>query len=354
MSKIWIITKNYLKLIFRTKAMLIITILGTLLVVAAVSSAFRTLLDKAEQETDFSVGYEMQDDSKYKIVESAWTEGLAKENITVKNFSKADPEKIVKDGEADVFVVFGKDGYRIVGSDKKEMDTRIVQYVLYNMDMMMNGSVNQFAFPERSLPTEPRSTSENYYSIVEIEYFMSICSIFLCMIYYTERKNNILTRFRTGSAGSPTRYFGKLFSCVLTSWLVQVLIMVGLVSLLFDVQFGKPMVSIGILLLATVAYASFGMVFFELFENSAVSIGLMFTALWFAGYLGGSFESYMYSSFSENIKRLSPTYYVNRSLVELSVKGSSDYLLPCVGVMLLMIVVCVSLGLIITAKKKEV
>ncbi|MBO4927289.1 MAG: ABC transporter permease [Clostridiales bacterium] len=353
MNRIWIITKNNLKLIFRNRSMLILTVLGTLLVIACVANAFHSLLDNAERDEGFTVGYEMQEGSKYAPAEPFWIEGMRNENITVVTFKDADPEKIIKENDIDVFVLFGKDSYQLTGNKKSELDTRIVQYVLYNMDMSMNGAVGKMNLPARSLPTEKIAGAENYYGLVEIVYFMSICSIFLVLIYRTERKSNIWLRFRISSCGSTGWYLGKYISCVLTAWVIQIGLILAMVLLLFDVHLGRPLVSIGVLMLAAMAYAAYGIIFLAIFENSAASIALMFMTLWFAGLFGGSFETYMYSSYPETLRKLSPTYYVNRTLVELSVNGSSDYLLPCVGILTLMIVVLVPVGMLITAKKEE-
>ena len=81
---------------------------------------------------------------------------------------------------------------------------------------------------------------------------------------------------------------------------------------------------------------------------------LLFMTLWFAGFVGGTFETYMYSVVPETIKRLSPLYYVNRTLVETSVNGSSSMLGSCIGVLLGMTAVCIPLGILITSCKKEV
>ena len=62
----------------------------------------------------------------------------------------------------------------------------------------------------------------------------------------------------------------------------------------------------------------------------------------------------MLSSVSQTVKQMSPLYFVNRTLVELSVNGSSDYLMPCITVLTLMTVISIGLGMFITAKKKEV
>ena len=62
----------------------------------------------------------------------------------------------------------------------------------------------------------------------------------------------------------------------------------------------------------------------------------------------------MYSSFSESTKILSPIYHVNRSLVELSVDGKSDYILTAVLYLLAIALVSIVVGCIITVKKREV
>ena len=51
----------------------------------------------------------------------------------------------------------------------------------------------------------------------------------------------------------------------------------------------------------------------------------------FAGFYGGSFETYIYSAHPESIKLLSPIYHINRALTELSCMGRSDYVGSAVG-----------------------
>ena len=90
-----------------------------------------------------------------------------------------------------------------------------------------------------------------------------------------------------------------------------------------------------------------------LFDNMAVAIVSMFMILWFMGFVGGSFETYMYSSVLDTIKELSPLYYLNRTLVELSTMGESNYLKPCVIYMLAMVIICVPVGILLTGRRKE-
>ena len=358
MNKIWIITKNYMKLILRSKAMLIITCLGMILTVGAVASGFHTLLDNASRSEVIRLGYEMQDGSDYSFLEGTWEPELEKENIIAQKFTHADAESIVRSGDADVFVNFTKDGFYVTGSNKKELETRIVKYILFQMEQTMLAMkadpATQIKIDPSSLPTRKVSEAENYYGIVQPVYFITICSIFLTMIYWSERKNHLLIRYRIGRNGAISSYFGKLISGFVVAFLVMGCIGFGLVNVVFNVHIGNPAATMGILLLTTIAFTAFGMLFFQLTKQMAVSIGLMFMVLWFAGYFGGSFETYMYSSFSESLKRLSPVYYINRSLVELSVEGQSDFILPCIIYLAAIALVSIALGAFITAKKKEV
>ena len=60
-------------------------------------------------------------------------------------------------------------------------------------------------------------------------------------------------------------------------------------------------------------------------DNLVITIIILFTLVWIMGFLGGSFETYMFSSTPETLKHLSPLYHGNRALVELSCMGESDY-----------------------------
>lgn len=359
MSRLWIVTKNYIKMIFRKPVWLAIIVLGAVLVVAALSGAFHTLLDDSEEAGEFKLGYRMSSDSKYSFMEQMITEGFKERNVySVKYESEGiSPENVIENGEVDVFADFSGDDYHIYSSGKKEVQARVVAYALFRIDSgieaMMSGKQPAETPVTGELPTEKTSSAVNYYGIIEIVYFVSVNGILLCFIFWTEQRNKIRSRLRLGASGPAVRYFGKLFACVVASFLFQVVLETLLITAMYDVTIGKPLLSALILFAETVAFASFGMIFFLLFDNMAISIGLLFMVDWFMGLFGGSFETYMYSSIPENLKRLSPIYYVNRSLVELSVNGESDFAMPCILFMSAMTAVCVALGLLISAKKKE-
>lgn len=355
MSRLLIIIKNYIKLMLRSKTMLIITLLGTLLVVAALSSTFKSLLNQAEKDKTFTVGYSMEDDSSYAFVEDYLIEGFEEEGITLTKYNNDSPEELIRDGKVEVFIDFSKDSYSLTGDKQKQIDTRIVQYVLYNVDKAMKGETGKVNIGTAgTLETIETADSTLYYGIVEAIYFLSMCSIFLTLIYINERKGNIGMRFKVSSASGAHAYLGKLISCSVVSWTTQVLLITGLLVMLFDIRLGKPLISISLLTLATVSFCAFGMLFFIIFRNPAASIGLLFSVVWGLGMIGGTFETYMYSSYPESVKRISPFYYLNRSLVELATNGKSDYLIPAFLFMSIILVISVVLGILITSKKKEV
>jgi ABC-2 type transport system permease protein len=351
MSRIFILTKNYLKLIFRAKSVLIITIVGALVVIAALTNVFHTLLDQAETHEEFTIGYEMDEDSRYAPVEESLKEGFEEEGMTVIEYSDADPDALIRDEKIDVFIDFEGDSYSIKGRSNDEIDARVVQYVLYNVDHMMNGDIGKVEVSSGHIDAREQADADTYYTIVQTVYFSSLCSVFLCLIYISERKQNIGIRFRSSTAGGVRIYLAKLLACTLTGWLCMVLVTGGLVLFLFDIKLGCPAVSIGIFLLTILAFTSFGMLFLIIFDNAAASIGLLFMIIWFEGYVGGTFETYMLSSMSQSVKELSPLYYVNRTLVELTVNGQSDYLGRCILFLAVMSVVSITAGMFITSKK---
>ena len=325
MSRIIILTKNYLKLIFRAKSVLIITVIGALVVMAALTNVFHTLLDQAETNEDFTIGYEMDEDSRYILVEEYLIEGFEEAGMTVIEYTDADPDALIRDEKIDVFIDFEGDSYSIKGRSNDEIDARIVQYVLYNVDHMINGDTGKIEISSGKIEARKQADADTYYTIVQTVYFSSLCSAFLCLVYISERKQNIGIRFRSSTAGGARIYLAKLFSCTLTSWLVMALITGGLAIFLFDLKLGSPLM-----------------------------IGSLFMVLWIAGYVGGTFETYMLSSVPDSVQELSPLYYVNRTLVELSVNGQSDYLGRCLMVLSIMSTASIALGMFVTSRKKGV
>jgi ABC-2 type transport system permease protein len=96
----------------------------------------------------------------------------------------------------------------------------------------------------------------------------------------------------------------------------------------------------------------FGLFLMYLFRNLAVAIVAAFALVWIAGYVGGSFEAYYFSPISESIKVLSPVYHINRTLVENSAIGQSNYTGGCIAYLLIVSMICFIAGLGISKIRK--
>ena len=96
----------------------------------------------------------------------------------------------------------------------------------------------------------------------------------------------------------------------------------------------------GIVLLMIVAGAAFALMLYYITENIVITIILQFTIVWILGFLGGSFETYMFSATPELLKKLSPIYHTNRALVELSCMGESTYITSAIIYSLAITVIC--------------
>ena len=89
-----------------------------------------------------------------------------------------------------------------------------------------------------------------------------------------------------------------------------------------------------------VAGTALGMMLYNISDSLVITIILQFTIVWFMGFFGGSFETYMFSSISDTLKHLSPIYHGNRALVELSCMGESNYVASAVIYSLAITVIC--------------
>ena len=133
MDKLRIIIKNNLKLMLRNKIMIFAVIVSPVLVVAALSNAFHNLLDQAENANEFEVGYQMTENSLFSEYEEILHSQLEEEGVSLRRYNGEVPEKIVKDGQVEVFIDFGDGDYHIYGADKNELQVRMIQCVMFLM-----------------------------------------------------------------------------------------------------------------------------------------------------------------------------------------------------------------------------
>ena len=145
---------------------------------------------------------------------------------------------------------------------------------------------------------------------------------------------------------SETKLYLAKFIPMLLVVSISSLITASATIVLFGVHWGSPILSALIVVLSAAAATAFGLMFYSITQNSVVTIIGVFAVVWLAGFFGGSFETYMFSSHSAFLKNISPIYHINRSLTELSCMGSSDYMGSAVlyCVMIIFVSSCVAIG----------
>lgn len=349
--------KNNLKLMFRSKWNVVLLILSPIFVIAILSSAFEGLMKSYEKADTFQVGYRVEQESSFaSYMEEIKKAGKAA-GIVFKEYPEGEPEKIINGNDLAGFVVFEKEQYVIYESADYEVEGITLEYFVSRIVSRTSGQILQnFSLPaagktevaeqnaDMKLPVKeldymPAIDSKDYYGIVYVVYFIWAGIVCISGVLSSEKKNGIFKKFQM----APLSGFGLFLS----KWVSCVAVVIGGMAItilacvwMFGITWGNIPWSIFILLLAVMAANAFGLCIFYLFDNLAVTIVVVFTVVWCAGFAGGSFETYMFSSIPEWIKKLSPIYYIDRTLVEYSCMGESSYTGPCILYMLVLIAVC--------------
>ena len=160
-----------------------------------------------------------------------------------------------------------------------------------------------------------------------------------------EKKYGIGRRFRVSNLSEFQNYMGKWIPITLTVS-VGMAAATGITILLYDIHWGNPVLSILIVFLMILAGSAFGMMLYNISDNLVITVIVLFTIIWFMGFFGGSFETYMFSSIPDEIKHLSPIYHGNRALVELSCMGKSDYVASTVCYSSAITVICSAVAIL--------
>lgn len=339
--------KNNFKLMFRNKWIILVMVLGPVLVIAILSSAFFDLMKSYEGVDTFKTGYRIEDGSGFDVgieaVKAAGKEG----GITLLEYPEGEPEEIIKNNGLAGFVEFNQDNYTVYKSADFKMEGITLEYFLSRImkGYVDNGLYAKMQETERiELPVEkpkymPAVDSVDYYGIVYIVYFAWCGIVCAANVLSSEKKYGIERRFQVTGVSSFKMYLSKWIPVVFVVS-VGLAFTTVLTILLFDIHWGNAFVSALLLLLTIMASSAFSLMLYYISRNIAITIIAVFTSVWFMGFFGGSFETYMYSVWSEQVKRLSPIYHADRALVEISCMGQSTYTQSCIIYMLVIVVIC--------------
>ena len=335
--------KNNFKLMFRNTWSVAVMLLGPILVIAVLSSAFSELMKSYEGVDEFTVGYRIQE-ADNSIIEATKIAG-EEAGILFFEYPEGEIKDVMEKNELSGFVEFAEDKYTVYTSADDEVEGITLEYFMNKVtNEGLNASLQikeqaKIVLPVEQLKYMPAIDSVDYYGIIYIVYFCWCGMICATGVLSNEKKYGIIRRFQVSNISESQNFFGKFIPIVLTvtgGMAIATIITV----LLYDIHWGNPFLSTVIVFLMIVAGTALGMMLYNISDSLVITIILQFTIVWFMGFFGGSFETYMFSSTSDLLKQLSPIYHGNRALVELSCMGGSSYVASTVIYSLAITVIC--------------
>lgn len=340
--------KNNFKLMFRNTWSIVVMLVGPILVIAILSSAFAELMKSYEGVDEFSVGYRVEENSPLAAYIDIIKEAGGESGITFYEYPEGEPKTMIENNELAGFVEFTRDEYTVYESADYEVEGIMLEYF---MGRVMSESVNaslkainpgeesDIKLPVEQLEFMPAIDSTDYYGIIYVVYFSCCGMICATGVLSNEKKYGIERKFQVSNLSEFQMYISKLVPITLT-----VSVGMGIVTLitvlLYDIHWGNALMSAFIVFMLILAASAFGMMIYNMFHNLAITIIIQFTVVWFMGFFGGSFETYMFSTLPDFVKHLSPLYHGNRALVELSCMGHSEYVGSAIIYALAIVVIC--------------
>lgn len=324
-------------------------ILSPILVIAILSSAFSDLMRSYEAAGDFAVGYRIETDSIFADNMGSVKEAGREAGITFLEYPEGEPKELIENNDLAGFVVFGDENYTIYETADFEAEGIVLEYFL---NRVMRESVNQVLqamapaseteaveLPVETLDYMPAIDSADYYGIIYIVYFCWCGIVCAANVLNSEKKYGIQRKYQVTAISGLKMYLAKWIPTVLIVFAAMGITTI-ITILLLDINWGNALISACLVLLSVMASSAFGLMLYYISNNLAVTIIVLFTSVWFMGFVGGSFETYMFSNWSEWVKSLSPLYHTNRALVENACMGSSNYTGSSIIYLLLITVAC--------------
>ena len=355
------VMKNYIKLMCRSSMNIILIVVAPIILIAVLSSAFSSLMASYEEAESFGAGYRVLEENMMTPYIDALKEACEENDISLVEYPEGDVEDVMRSNGLAGFVEFNEDSYTIYKSSEHETEGQILEYMMSsferNIEIGMTGAVTGQQIPETELNIAehdfmPAVDATDYYGIVEVVYFLWCGIVCVAGIVNNEKKFKIIQKLRVAGLSETKIYLSKFIP---TAAVVSLGILIAAVtsSLLFGIHWGSIPLSVLIVFLSVTAAVSLGLMFYNIFDNIVATIMVTFAIVWIWGFYGGSFETYLFSSHPEFIKELSPIYYCNRALIELSVQGSSDYAVKGIAIFTVMTLVTSAIAILAGRLRKR-
>ena len=332
--------KNYIKLMCRSSMNIILIVVTPIILIAVLSSAFSSLMASYEEAETFTAGYKVTEENSMTPYIDSLKEAAEENDISLIEFTDGNAEDIMRINDLAGFVEFTEDSYVIYRSEDHETEGQILEYMMSSFSRNIETGIaagmagQQIPDVELNVTTHdfmPAIDSTDYYGIVEIVYFLWCGIVCVAGIVNNEKKYKITQKLRVAGLSEAKIYLSKFLPTVAVVSL-GILIAAVTSTLLFGIHWGCIPLSVLIVFLAVMASISMGLMFYMIFDNIVATIMVTFAVVWIGGFYGGSFETYLFSSHPQSLKELSPIYYCNRALVELSSTGKSEYAVKAIAV----------------------
>lgn len=213
-------------------------------------------------------------------------------------------------------------------------------------------SSQNITIPVESISYMPDVDSKNYYGIAYCVFLTWIGIICAIGVISSEKKNCIARKYQVSTLSSFKLFMSLLIPVILTV-LVCMSISTILSTIMYDISWGNLLVAVVLFVLNIVASSAFGLMLVKVFDNMVSTIIMLFLTVWFMGFFGGSFETYMFSSMPDTLKHASPIYHITRALVENSVMGESDYIVSSIIYALIVTLSCTIVAMVADGLRKR-
>ena len=361
----WYFIKNNVKLIYRSRVLFFMLILLPILLIALLSDTFSNYLETNKKLESFRAGYSCGEDSFIMPMLDELSQVCTEQGISLTSLDTETGIQNVKDGTLDTFVNFRQNDYVLYqGNDTVAcgmlLDSLVATFALaYRQQLVTEGNGMKLTQMEgdpievQKVAVDPIPDAKTYYGIVEILYMMWCGIISIAAIFISEQKHKMKKRYDICTTSSSKLYFGKLFAGTI-ALCIQMGTAIAISVAFLDIDWGNVFYkSVGILFLQAVAVSSVSILLYQVFRYTAVVLAVDFFFAFISGFLGGSFQTYMYSTVGHDIAKWSPQYYLNRTLVEFATKGQSDYTFICISILGGLVLGCSGLNLLLLKRRRE-
>lgn len=372
---LFILVKNNLKLMLRDKLSILLLIFFQILLIAVLSSAFTSLLNKNHTMEPFAVGYSIEKGSTIENNFNNFIKNFKANNITLKEMKKDKAIDNIKNDTIAAYVEINDSSYKLYKKDGLSVNTIIFENSFSSAMDIYDGSkalmsylseqglASKYNSPNavsnnnfvkfENIKADPVPSSTVYYGIVEIVYIIWFGMMAVSSVVSMERKYGVTERIGLTKANSLILFLGKLIPAVIAVS-IQISIAAIASTILMKVNWGNsPMLSAAIILLEIIAVSALGILLAAIIKSQALVNVLIVIHAFFFGFIGGSCQTYMYNFISDNIAKLSPLYYINRTLVELSTKGYSSYTNKCILLLTAISFAAIVSGILVTIKERR-